>query len=335
MSSFKSWRRKIGIVTLVMACVFMAGWARSQTIAEFVSFRSSPSRVTVFSSWPSFLVWNCRGGASPATFYGRMRADYDFFETFEDLKNRHHWAMCGFQSVSGQNENGVPIAVWIIPYDSIVLPLTLLSAWLLLSNPGTRKPSPTAMSDFKPLRRKLGVVTLVIACVLAAGWVRSFEKRESLHLTLWQVQNIVISVDGKLVIARCPAIMQFGVIGWITLPTTSVFGPRNGSLRPVGASTLFNVHEGNFNKFEWRRQFFGFDCGTIVRASDSARRIRYIFAPYWSLVIPLTLLSAYLLLSKPRMRQQPITHRAHIPRTSTGPDKDPAIASAPEVAADY
>lgn len=163
---------------------------------------------------------------------------------------------------------------------------------------------------FTPWRRKLGVVTLVMTCILMVGWVRSIEKRESLHLTLWQVQNIVISVDGKLVIARCPVNMNFGAVEWISLPTTSVFGPRNGSLRPVDASTLFNVFRGNFNKFEWRRQFFGFDCGVIVRVSDSALRIRYIFAPYWSLVIPLTLLSAWLLLSKPRPskpRESPIT----------------------------
>ena len=29
---FKPWRRKIGVVTLVMACVLMAGWVRSEMI---------------------------------------------------------------------------------------------------------------------------------------------------------------------------------------------------------------------------------------------------------------------------------------------------------------
>ena len=29
---FHGWRRKVGIVTLVIACVFMAGWVRSATV---------------------------------------------------------------------------------------------------------------------------------------------------------------------------------------------------------------------------------------------------------------------------------------------------------------
>jgi len=31
---FKGWRRKTGVVTLVMACVFMSAWVRSQTTID-------------------------------------------------------------------------------------------------------------------------------------------------------------------------------------------------------------------------------------------------------------------------------------------------------------
>lgn len=34
---FKGWRRKMGVMTLVMACVFAVLWARSQIICDMVS----------------------------------------------------------------------------------------------------------------------------------------------------------------------------------------------------------------------------------------------------------------------------------------------------------
>lgn len=33
---FKPWQRKIGVVALLMACVFAAGWVRSGTVEDFV-----------------------------------------------------------------------------------------------------------------------------------------------------------------------------------------------------------------------------------------------------------------------------------------------------------
>src|SRR5262245_57497608 len=38
---FKPWRRKIGIVTLVAACVLMVGWVRSRFVADLVSYRTT------------------------------------------------------------------------------------------------------------------------------------------------------------------------------------------------------------------------------------------------------------------------------------------------------
>lgn len=141
MSYFKPLRRKIGVLTLVFACAFMAGWMRSQTISEGICFRGSPSRVHVLSSRGAFLRWNCRGGDSPERFYVNSKFDYDSIAALvnDDLKIDYRWRMWGFQSVSGLTPSGVPTAIWIIPYASIVIPLTLLSAWLLLSKPRATK----------------------------------------------------------------------------------------------------------------------------------------------------------------------------------------------------
>src|SRR4051794_19488286 len=37
---FKGWRRKLGCVTLVMACVFMAGWVRSIGISDWITLNA-------------------------------------------------------------------------------------------------------------------------------------------------------------------------------------------------------------------------------------------------------------------------------------------------------
>ena len=51
---------------------------------------------------------------------------------------------------------------------------------------------------FKPLRRKLGLVTLAMACVCAVGFVRSGVKRDTLFARLFGSQVIMISAAGKL-----------------------------------------------------------------------------------------------------------------------------------------
>ena len=94
---------------------------------------------------------------------------------------------------------------------------------------------------FKPLRRKVGVATLLFSCALAGVWVvvpESEFEDESVGL------DFTISVEAT----------GFG-IEW------------------QGFSSTF----GGSRDFKW-------------------------LIPYWSVVLPLTLLSAYLLLSKPRLK---------------------------------
>ena len=47
------------------------------------------------------------------------------------------------------------------------------------------------MGDFfKPWRRKIGVVTLVFACLVAGGWVRSLTVREVISIPLQDSEEI-------------------------------------------------------------------------------------------------------------------------------------------------
>ena len=47
------------------------------------------------------------------------------------------------------------------------------------------------MGDFfKPWRRKIGVVTLLMACVFAAGWVKSFSTVDSFDSSLFPKETL-------------------------------------------------------------------------------------------------------------------------------------------------
>ena len=102
------------------------------------------------------------------------------------------------------------------------------------------------MNYFKPLRRKLGVATLPMACVFMAGWVSSLEAPY-----VRKAYRVGIELTG-------PGFKVVGELGR--------YQPGRGW-----------QHEGLFR----------------------------IPVPYWSIVIPLTLLSGYLLLSKPRVPVKP------------------------------
>lgn len=99
------------------------------------------------------------------------------------------------------------------------------------------------MGDFfKPWRRKIGVLTLVIACVLAMRWAASYGHGE----------QFIFIISG--------------------------FESKNGYVHLVRYDRTQSVQ-----------------AGKSVYLDTGALNL-----PYLSIVIPLTLLSAYLLLSKPR-----------------------------------
>ncbi|WP_010586532.1 hypothetical protein [Schlesneria paludicola] len=111
------------------------------------------------------------------------------------------------------------------------------------------------MGDFfKPLQRKMGVLTLVLACVLTAGWVRSPHIGDKIEFPLG---------SGEFVVAR-----------------STPDGINLSGRRPLFDARLVQVLA------------TGLPCTLLSN---------WMTIPYWSIVLPLTVLSAYLLLSKPRM----------------------------------
>ena len=137
---FKPWRRKLGVMTLALACVFAAGWVRSLLLtdsagwhlgAELVTFSHDGhlsayvrTKHSVFRwAWPRFYTDGYRRFTDPGD------------------KQNWQWTFAGVRFGS-KNADEPYFHIVAVPYSYIVLPLTLLSASLLLSKP-RNKPTAT------------------------------------------------------------------------------------------------------------------------------------------------------------------------------------------------
>jgi len=145
---FRGWRRKAGILTLVMACLFMAGWIRSiETQDQFVLCYDPPDYFR-FISYHGSLIWKRHYDMSSVqrvfprfeqrswSYATNKTADIDspYAIDFQGMITQSKSESYGFVFTSVIIPDH-KISLWAAPYWSIVLPLTLLSAFLLLTKP--------------------------------------------------------------------------------------------------------------------------------------------------------------------------------------------------------
>jgi len=112
-SYFKPMRRKIGVVTLLMACVFAGLWIRGELIYDEFSSCSwvSSSWGLIFDNGQRTIQ---RFGSPPENYGGNsMRVMIEGEDYVSEIAEIPHWI--------------------------VVIPLTLLSAWLMLSTPRVAK----------------------------------------------------------------------------------------------------------------------------------------------------------------------------------------------------
>ena len=148
------------------------------------------------------------------------------------------------------------------------------------------------MKDFfRGWRRKVGVVTLVIACLFAAGWVRSLRNADTINIPPYYECG---SVNGGL----------FWETQFSTIP--NIRNVPHG-LSCYSVSSFLCVEDAPDNVPRWR--FLGFGAGEYgiilsqrrIRYEDlETFRMRYWRFPYWFVIAPLTAISAFLLLTIPR-----------------------------------
>ena len=143
---FRGWKRKAGLVTLVIACLFAAGWLRSHSYIDIVASSAGGMKSVCMSGSQKLRL----------IFPGkRMLQMVVAIQDPDEGERTHGWIIAGApwetKDFSIRSEVGRIVKVnsldvkneqfLLIPYWSIVIPLTLLSAWLLLSKPGAKRTS--------------------------------------------------------------------------------------------------------------------------------------------------------------------------------------------------
>ena len=161
---FKGWRRKIGLITLLMTCFAMAGWVRSRHIYDRLWYNFPDANHLIYSH-QKCLLWQCerpssrnslhmnRTGIGWLSLYAADPSLPISHNEFSGYDVNSQWRWSGFHvgswtfiHVDRGIDEGIfrlapsfdHLAVWTIPYWSLVFPLTALSTFLLISKP---KPS--------------------------------------------------------------------------------------------------------------------------------------------------------------------------------------------------
>lgn len=130
---FHGWRRKLGCLTLALAVFLMAGWVRSHLMDDLTRPIQGQTSLVVASSNDSLffgLVWDM----PPFPFWETDRSNKLKSDLEADANFKWSALLWGF-GVGSALDDPVSAMLLMIPYWSLVMPLTILSAWLLLKKP--------------------------------------------------------------------------------------------------------------------------------------------------------------------------------------------------------
>ena len=137
-SYFKPLRRKFGVVTLTLTCLFAALWIRSFIVADHVSIPTGNLALeSIISANGSFLWWGMTFPESDGSQLNPRWATVAASEArkfLEDPAISWRWRWNGWAAIEHINPQ-LQMSGLLIPFWSIVIPLTLLAASLLLTNP--------------------------------------------------------------------------------------------------------------------------------------------------------------------------------------------------------
>lgn len=140
---FRSRRRKAGLVALAFACVSLAEWIRSPANFDSVVIRTGEREFRELASLPlsvGFITYHQPvDGDFPINTLIKVNAvprRVQGGKLFENHQMRWQFDWGGIrigENVSTMPNNGIEVVIIAYPY--FVIPLTLISLWLLLSPP--------------------------------------------------------------------------------------------------------------------------------------------------------------------------------------------------------
>jgi len=119
---FKGWRRKLGVLTLLMACAITSIWLFNSS----TSFAALPRRIQFAYESDAIKITVDETAVTPVSVTRVVKAEDGSASTITTWEPRI--IVIGSQHVTA-------------PYLTVVLPLALLSAYLLLVKPRIAKPT--------------------------------------------------------------------------------------------------------------------------------------------------------------------------------------------------
>jgi hypothetical protein len=120
---FRGWKRKIGVMALVLACFVAVGWVRSLRVGDWI-------RIPI-GEHAHFVLFT-----HPGTFGGGLSDDPSAVARYRYDMSIWTGERYTFRtpSIADRVYDTVHLSYW-----SIVLPLTLISAWCLLTKPRAKR----------------------------------------------------------------------------------------------------------------------------------------------------------------------------------------------------
>ena len=133
-------------------------------------------------------------------------------------------------------------------------------------------------------RRKIGCVTLLMACVAMVGQIRSYTTVDVVDLPIeqnWSLHSV--SSLGWFTTQCCLNESQWAFPRWWSQPIAENHRP------------LFHWSNTFGSPFEVRWERYGFGYGEYIDIDDGQPTESVWAIPYWSITAPLSLISLYLL----------------------------------------
>ncbi|MDB5343196.1 MAG: hypothetical protein JWP89_1573 [Schlesneria sp.] len=151
---FRGWRRKTGSMLVLFACALMVIWFRSYAISDDLGyFFQNDYRLTIGGgqlSWSRTIHSFPFPDPDPETFWQTVwwkTAKYIPADAVTDHKYLSKYELSGIEvSVSDQRlvypvADSVRVSLWRVPLMLLIVPVTLLSAYLILWMRRRAKPS--------------------------------------------------------------------------------------------------------------------------------------------------------------------------------------------------
>lgn len=171
---------------------------------------------------------------------------------------------------------------------------------------------------FHGWRRKTGCLTLMLACALCSLWLRSLRTNDRVdgYIVSRVVHGYVVSTNGDLnIIRRFPlppdhAVNSLHLKKWILWQTSytdpiytvllgrTAFGCGGDVMGLPDCWCEFDV--------AWRFDFVGLHFGQGRHRTWEEWDVQLWTFPYWFLILPLAMLSMYLILWTPRKAKRPL-----------------------------